>query len=85
MSPDAGWADLLLRLVLTLIAGGLIGFDRSERGKPAGLRTTMLVALAAAFAMMLANLLLPTRTALRRQRAASDRGRAPLRRVPKTG
>jgi putative Mg2+ transporter-C (MgtC) family protein len=60
MSPHVGWPALLLRLVLTLVAGGLIGFDRSEHGKPAGLRTTMLVGLAAAIAMMQTNLLLPT-------------------------
>jgi putative Mg2+ transporter-C (MgtC) family protein len=39
----------------------LIGFDRSEHGKPAGLRTTILVGLAAAaIAIMQTNLLLPT-------------------------
>jgi putative Mg2+ transporter-C (MgtC) family protein len=60
MSPHVGWPELALRLALTLIACGLIGFDRSEHGKPAGLRTTILVGLAAAIAMMQTNLLLPT-------------------------
>jgi hypothetical protein len=35
-----GWDDVALRLVLTLLAGALIGFNRDEHGRPAGLRTT---------------------------------------------
>lgn len=54
------WTDIALRLVLTLLASALIGLNRNERGKPAGLRTTMLVALAAALSMILANYLLAT-------------------------
>lgn len=53
------WEDIALRLVLTLIAGAAIGLDRGVRGHAAGLRTTILVALAAAVAMIQANLLLP--------------------------
>jgi len=53
------YPDIALRLALTLLAGGLIGFNREVRGEKAGLRTTMLVALAAAVAMIQANLLLP--------------------------
>jgi putative Mg2+ transporter-C (MgtC) family protein len=52
-------ADLALRLVLTVVAGMLIGINRDEHGRPAGLRTTLLVCLAAAAAMIQANLLLP--------------------------
>lgn len=54
------WGDLALRLGLTLVAGALIGFNRDEHGRPAGLRTTMLVCLAASVATLQANLLLPT-------------------------
>jgi putative Mg2+ transporter-C (MgtC) family protein len=36
------------RLVLAALFGGMIGFERQWRGKPAGLRTHMLVALGAA-------------------------------------
>jgi putative Mg2+ transporter-C (MgtC) family protein len=57
LSPT--YPDIALRLALTLLAGGLIGFNREVRGEKAGLRTTMLVALAAAVAMIQANLLLP--------------------------
>jgi putative Mg2+ transporter-C (MgtC) family protein len=52
--------DLTLRVVLTAIAAAAIGYERGERGKAAGLRTTLLVALAACFAIMLSNVLLPT-------------------------
>jgi putative Mg2+ transporter-C (MgtC) family protein len=52
-------ADLAIRLACTLIAGAIIGYNRGERGKAAGLRTTMLVCLAASVAMLLVNLLLP--------------------------
>lgn len=60
MPLTVGWTDLTLRLALTLAAGALIGFNRDEHGRPAGLRTTMLVCLAAAVAMIQANVLLPT-------------------------
>jgi putative Mg2+ transporter-C (MgtC) family protein len=51
--------DIALRLALTVVASALIGFDRGVRGHAAGLRTTLLVGLAAALAMIQANLLLP--------------------------
>jgi putative Mg2+ transporter-C (MgtC) family protein len=54
------WHDIAIRLALSLVAGGLIGLDRGEHGRPAGLRTTLLVCLAAAVAMIQANLLLNT-------------------------
>ncbi|HTJ58235.1 MAG TPA: MgtC/SapB family protein [Devosiaceae bacterium] len=53
--------DLTIRVVLTAIAAGVIGFERGERGRAAGPRTTLLVGLAACFSMILANLLLDTR------------------------
>jgi putative Mg2+ transporter-C (MgtC) family protein len=52
------WEDIALRLALTLVAGALIGFNRETHGHAAGLRTTILVCLAASVAMILANLLL---------------------------
>lgn len=60
MSATIGWGDIALRLACTLIAGALVGFDRLERGRPAGLRTTILVSLAACAAMIEANLLVST-------------------------
>jgi putative Mg2+ transporter-C (MgtC) family protein len=43
---------------LTMAAGVVIGLDRGLRGHAAGLRTTILVGLAAAVAMIQANILL---------------------------
>lgn len=36
-----------VRLLSALVLGGLVGFEREHRGKPAGLRTHMLVSMAA--------------------------------------
>ena len=52
------WHEIALRLALSAMAGGLIGLDRGEHRRPAGLRTTLLVCLAAAVAMIQTNLLL---------------------------
>lgn len=60
MTPPVHAPALALRFVLTVLAGGLLGFDRSRNGHPAGLRTTLLVTLAASIAMMQMDLLLPT-------------------------
>jgi len=55
-----GWNEIALRLGLTVIAGLLIGYNRTEHGKAAGMRTTLLVCLAASVSMIEVNLLLPT-------------------------
>ena len=60
MPTTLGWNEIALRLALTVVAGGLIGFNRGEHGRAAGLRTTLLVCLAASVAMIQANLLLVT-------------------------
>nr|WP_315597887.1 MgtC/SapB family protein [uncultured Cupriavidus sp.] len=39
---------ILLRLTLAVFLGGLIGYEREAAGKPAGLRTHMLVAMGSA-------------------------------------
>jgi len=52
--------DIVVRILATLVASALIGFEREERGKAAGLRTTMLVGIAACLAMVEVNLLLAT-------------------------
>lgn len=46
------WTDIVVRLLLTMIAGALMGFNRGAKGHAAGLRTTILVALAASIAMI---------------------------------
>ena len=40
--------DALLRMLIAVIFGALVGFDRELRNKPAGLRTHILISLAAA-------------------------------------
>ena len=60
MTRNLEWSDIAVRLICTVAAGALIGFNRGEHGRPAGLRTTILVALAACLAMIEANLLLST-------------------------
>jgi putative Mg2+ transporter-C (MgtC) family protein len=54
------WPDIAIRLLCTLASGFAIGLNRGEHGRPAGLRTTMLVSLAASVAMILSNSLLAT-------------------------
>jgi putative Mg2+ transporter-C (MgtC) family protein len=39
--------EIIARLIVSLLLGGVIGFDREVKNRPAGLRTHMLVALAA--------------------------------------
>jgi len=52
--------DIVCRIALAFIAALAVGFNRGERNEAAGLRTTLLVCLAACFAGVLANLLLTT-------------------------
>lgn len=49
--------EILLRLGLALVSGLLLGYERERHGRAAGLRTTMLVAVAAAMAMLLSQML----------------------------
>jgi len=60
MPLHIGWNDIALRLALTVVAGLLIGHNRTEHGKAAGMRTTLLTCLASSIAMIQMNLLLPT-------------------------
>jgi putative Mg2+ transporter-C (MgtC) family protein len=53
------WTDIALRLALTILAGILLGYNRAQHGKPAGMSTLVLVCLAASVAMIQVNLLLP--------------------------
>jgi putative Mg2+ transporter-C (MgtC) family protein len=54
------WWELGLRLGSAILTGMLIGLDRGERGRPAGLRTMVLVCCTACLSMIQVNLLLPT-------------------------
>jgi putative Mg2+ transporter-C (MgtC) family protein len=50
-----GWHEIAVRLALTFLAGALIGVDRGEHRRPVGMRTTLLLSLAACVAMLQAN------------------------------
>lgn len=57
---DTMTLQIIYRITLAVVLGMLIGFEREYRGKPAGLRTYMLVALGAAlFTVMSVYSLLP--------------------------
>ena len=60
MDISITWSDIVVRLLASLLAGSLLGLNRGQHGRPAGLRTTALVCLTAAASMVLANLLLDT-------------------------
>ena len=52
--PDAaGVTRITLRLLIAAILGGILGFEREQKGKAAGLRTHMLVALGAALFVLI--------------------------------
>jgi len=52
--PDlAQVVRITIRLLLAAILGGILGFEREQKGKSAGLRTHMLVALGAALFIMI--------------------------------
>ncbi|MEP9377757.1 MgtC/SapB family protein [Aquabacter sp. CN5-332] len=58
LNPD--WTDLGLRLACCFFACAVLGLDREWQERAAGMRTTILVGLAACFATMSGNLLLAT-------------------------
>ena len=49
--------SMLLRMILAVLAGGLLGLDRERKGHPAGLRTYMIVCLGSAMTMLLSQYL----------------------------
>lgn len=52
--PDAAQVTrILLRLTLAALLGGLLGIEREQKGKSAGVRTHMLVAMGAALFVLL--------------------------------
>jgi putative Mg2+ transporter-C (MgtC) family protein len=59
MPIELHWPEIAIRLLCALVASALIGLNRSEHGHAAGLRTSILVCLAACIAMLQVNLLLP--------------------------
>lgn len=78
MAPDIQWQQIALRLVLTVLAGGLLGVERSRTGHFAGLRTTVLVTLAASVSMIQMNLLMESNGKPPNSFAVMDLMRLPL-------
>jgi putative Mg2+ transporter-C (MgtC) family protein len=72
------WDQIALRIFLAAIASLLIGLNRDEKGHPAGMRTTMLVCLAACLAQLQANMMLPTSGKTTSSFAVLDLERLPL-------
>ncbi len=62
VNTTAGWSDLaiLLRLVLALIAGLIIGIDREMKRRVAGIKTHILVCLGAALVMITSQYMMNT-------------------------
>jgi putative Mg2+ transporter-C (MgtC) family protein len=52
MELRADHLEMMLRLVAALVAGAFIGYERSFHGRPAGLRTHVLVCLASSVLML---------------------------------
>lgn len=78
MPLHLNWEQIALRLALASVASFIIGLNRDEHGRPAGIRTTMLVCLAATFAMLQVNLLLPLAGKLPSSFIVMDLMRLPL-------
>ncbi|HXJ92976.1 MAG TPA: MgtC/SapB family protein [Terriglobia bacterium] len=78
MAAEIHWPAIALRLILTVIAGGLLGVERSRTGHAAGLRTTLLVTLAASVSMIQMNLLMWTNGKPHDSYAVMDVMRLPL-------
>lgn len=64
--PSIAWQTALSRMIVAAIMGGAIGLERETREKPAGLRTHMMICLAACLFTLLGSELLaiePTHSA----------------------
>ncbi|HVW53496.1 MAG TPA: MgtC/SapB family protein [Trinickia sp.] len=72
------WPTIAVRLLCAFAAGAAFGVNRSESGKAAGLRTTILVCLAACLAMLQANALLDQTGKGKESFAVLDLMRLPL-------
>jgi putative Mg2+ transporter-C (MgtC) family protein len=56
--PDSGeMARIAVRLMVAIVLGGILGFQRAHVGKAAGMRTHMLVTLGAAIVVLLPQLI----------------------------
>lgn len=49
---EVNWFSITVRLILAIICGGLIGYDRGKKRRPAGFRTHILVCIGSALVMI---------------------------------
>ena len=52
MSEESFMGSVLIRLVCAAVCGGIIGFERGLKGRPAGLKTFSLVCIGATMVMV---------------------------------
>jgi len=74
MQPILFYPDVLMRLGAAILLGGAIGLEREFHGRPAGIRTHILVCLGATMIMLLPQLLV-SQTNIAGVKAVSDPGR----------
>ncbi len=55
MTPHHG--EILFRLLLAAILGAMVGFEREVHGRPAGIRTYLILCLGSALIMVLSEYL----------------------------
>jgi putative Mg2+ transporter-C (MgtC) family protein len=78
MISPPGWGDIALRLALAVLAGIVIGTNRSRHAEPAGMRTMVLVCVAACVAMLQADVLFAYLPDLHKSNVSLDFMRLPL-------
>ncbi|WP_167957904.1 MgtC/SapB family protein [Anaerosporobacter faecicola] len=49
---DINYLSIMVRMILALLCGGIIGYDREKKGRPAGFRTHILVCIGSTLVMM---------------------------------
>ena len=54
---ELNMCSMMLRVVLAMVVGGIVGFEREKKGRPAGFRTYMLVAVGATLTVILSQYL----------------------------
>lgn len=54
---ELNFYSMMLRIVLAMVTGGIVGFERERKGRAAGFRTYMLVAMGAAITVILSQYL----------------------------
>ena len=55
---ELNYLSIMVRMILALLCGGIIGFDREKKGRPAGFRTHILVCIGSALVMITSQFIL---------------------------